>query len=68
MFYNLLENGRTDGTSLHQGCPVIRGDKWTATKHILVNRTPVDDATGMFKKAIVSTMLSKGSNSGSKVA
>ena len=68
MFYNLLENGRTDGTSLHQGCPVIRGDKWTATKRILVNRAPNNDATGMFKKAIVSNILLKGSNSGSKAA
>lgn len=57
MFYNLLENGRADGQSLHQGCPVIKGDKWTATKRILVNRRPVDDTIAAFSKAIAKNML-----------
>ena len=25
MFYNLLETGRTDGYSMHAGCPVTKG-------------------------------------------
>ena len=66
MFYNLLENGRTDGTSLHQGCPVIRGDKWTATKRILVNRRPMDNTIAAFKKAITNNMLAEGVRPGSK--
>lgn len=40
MFYDLLETGRTDAASRHQGCPVIRGEKWTATKRVLVNKRP----------------------------
>ena len=59
MFYNLLENGRTDGTSLHQGCPVIKGDKWTATKRILVNRRPIDSVAA-FQRAITSGMVGPG--------
>ena len=60
MFYNLLENGRSDGTSLHQGCPVIKGDKWTATKRILVNRRPVEDSVAAFRQAITSNLLAQG--------
>ena len=63
MFYNLLENGRADGTSLHQGCPVIKGDKWTATKRILVNRRPLDDSVQAFRQAITSGMMVSGINS-----
>jgi prolyl 4-hydroxylase len=40
LFYDLLETGRPDFASRHQGCPVARGEKWTATKRILVNRRP----------------------------
>ena len=60
MFYNLLENGRTDGQSLHRGCPVIKGDKWTATKRILVNRRPLDNTVAAFRKAITSNMMASG--------
>jgi prolyl 4-hydroxylase len=45
MLYNLLETGRTDGYSVHAGCPVSRGEKWTATKRILVNRRPAEQHT-----------------------
>ncbi|CAE6003673.1 unnamed protein product [Arabidopsis arenosa] len=33
-FYNLLPNGTIDQTSLHGSCPVIKGEKWVATKWI----------------------------------
>ena len=32
LFHNCHLNGREDPTSLHAGCPVLRGEKWTATK------------------------------------
>ncbi|CAL8460610.1 g139 [Coccomyxa elongata] len=35
-FYSLTPDGRMDETSLHAGCPVIRGDKWSATKWLRV--------------------------------
>ena len=35
------------GWSALQGCPVIRGEKWTATKRILVNRRPHDAGSVM---------------------
>ncbi|KAI4387226.1 hypothetical protein MLD38_005071 [Melastoma candidum] len=34
LFYSLLPNGTIDPTSLHGSCPVIRGQKWVATKWI----------------------------------
>ncbi|PHU26125.1 putative prolyl 4-hydroxylase 9 [Capsicum chinense] len=34
LFYSLLPNGTIDPTSLHGSCPVIRGEKWVATKWI----------------------------------
>jgi len=34
MFYSLKPDGESDVTSLHTGCPVIAGTKWTATKWI----------------------------------
>ncbi|KAJ0980268.1 hypothetical protein J5N97_008523 [Dioscorea zingiberensis] len=34
LFYSLLTNGTIDPTSLHGSCPVIRGEKWVATKWI----------------------------------
>uniref|UniRef100_M1AZV5 Prolyl 4-hydroxylase n=3 Tax=Solanum TaxID=4107 RepID=M1AZV5_SOLTU len=34
LFYSLLPNGTIDLTSLHGSCPVIRGEKWVATKWI----------------------------------
>ncbi|ESQ46232.1 hypothetical protein EUTSA_v10000619mg [Eutrema salsugineum] len=33
-FYNLLPNGTIDPISLHGSCPVIKGEKWVATKWI----------------------------------
>lgn len=32
LFYSLLQNGTIDPTSIHGSCPVIRGEKWVATK------------------------------------
>ncbi|XP_061347636.1 probable prolyl 4-hydroxylase 9 [Gastrolobium bilobum] len=32
LFYSLLPNGTIDPTSLHGSCPVIKGEKWVATK------------------------------------
>lgn len=29
LFYSLKPDGSMDGASLHTGCPVIRGVKWT---------------------------------------
>ncbi|XP_050363905.1 probable prolyl 4-hydroxylase 9 isoform X2 [Argentina anserina] len=34
LFYSVLPNGTIDQTSLHGSCPVIRGEKWVATKWI----------------------------------
>jgi 2OG-Fe(II) oxygenase superfamily len=31
-FWSLQTDGRLDSGSLHGGCPVIRGTKWSATK------------------------------------
>jgi prolyl 4-hydroxylase len=33
LFWSLSPDGKTkDMTSLHGGCPVLKGDKWSATK------------------------------------
>jgi prolyl 4-hydroxylase len=32
LFWSLKPNGKEDTASLHAGCPVIRGTKWSATK------------------------------------
>lgn len=34
LFYSLMVNGTIDPTSLHGSCPVVRGEKWVATKWI----------------------------------
>ncbi|CDP02574.1 unnamed protein product [Coffea canephora] len=34
LFYSLFPNGTIDPASLHGSCPVIRGEKWVATKWI----------------------------------
>ncbi|BFG42003.1 putative prolyl 4-hydroxylase 9 [Prunus yedoensis var. nudiflora] len=34
LFYSVLPNGTIDQTSLHGSCPVIKGEKWVATKWI----------------------------------
>ncbi|XP_010683036.2 probable prolyl 4-hydroxylase 10 [Beta vulgaris subsp. vulgaris] len=37
LFWSLKPDASLDPSSLHAGCPVIRGDKWSATKWIRVN-------------------------------
>jgi len=37
LFFNLKPDGTTDSVSLHGGCPVIKGEKWSATKWIRVS-------------------------------
>ncbi|CAM6126764.1 unnamed protein product [Calypogeia fissa] len=37
LFYNLHTNASPDEESLHMGCPVIEGEKWSATKWIHVS-------------------------------
>lgn len=34
LFYSLFPNGTIDPTSIHGSCPVIKGEKWVATKWI----------------------------------
>ena len=34
LFYSLNLDGTNDGASLHTGCPILQGVKWTATKWI----------------------------------
>lgn len=34
LFYSMFPNGTFDKTSLHGSCPVIKGEKWVATKWI----------------------------------
>lgn len=34
LFYSLNLDGSNDHASLHKGCPIIQGVKWTATKWI----------------------------------
>lgn len=36
LFHSLHPDGTTDTHSLHGGCPVLRGNKWSATKWIRV--------------------------------
>ena len=36
LFFSLLPNATTDPLSLHGSCPVIQGEKWSATKWIRV--------------------------------
>ena len=42
LFWSLHPNATTDDASLHAGCPVIKGEKWSATKWIHVR--PFDEA------------------------
>ncbi|KAL2940319.1 putative prolyl 4-hydroxylase 3 [Bienertia sinuspersici] len=37
LFWSMKPDASLDPLSLHAGCPVIRGDKWSATKWIRVN-------------------------------
>merc|ERR1712196_386149 len=34
VFYSLKPDGNFDPQSLHGGCPVVKGEKWVATKWI----------------------------------
>eukprot|EP00884_Botryococcus_braunii_P007218 jgi/Botrbrau1/16498/Bobra.0142s0092.1 len=36
LFYSLRPDGQLDPTSLHGGCPVVAGEKWSATKWMRV--------------------------------
>ncbi|KAK3271236.1 hypothetical protein CYMTET_20403 [Cymbomonas tetramitiformis] len=38
VFWSLKTDGNTDNKSLHASCPVIKGNKWTATKWLRVNK------------------------------
>lgn len=38
LFYSLTPDGQMDPQSLHAGCPVIQGDKWSATKWLRVEK------------------------------
>lgn len=44
LFFNLHPNAVPDPESLHAGCPVIEGEKWSATKWIHVDS--FDKTTG----------------------
>lgn len=37
LFWSMKPDASLDSSSLHGGCPVIKGDKWSATKWIRVN-------------------------------
>ncbi|GMI78564.1 hypothetical protein like AT1G20270 [Hibiscus trionum] len=37
LFWSMRPNNTVDPSSLHGGCPVIKGDKWSSTKWIHVN-------------------------------
>ena len=36
LFYGLKPNGETDPASLHGSCPTLKGDKFSATKWVLL--------------------------------
>lgn len=37
LFWSMKVGGELDGGSSHAGCPVVRGEKWTATKWMHVS-------------------------------
>ncbi|CAJ2635848.1 unnamed protein product [Trifolium pratense] len=37
LFWSMKPDGTLDPSSLHGGCPVIKGDKWSCTKWMRVN-------------------------------
>ncbi|XP_073057936.1 probable prolyl 4-hydroxylase 9 [Primulina eburnea] len=43
LFYSLFPNSTIDLTSLHGSCPVIKGEKWVATKWIRNQERDVND-------------------------
>ncbi|KAK2408760.1 putative prolyl 4-hydroxylase [Trifolium repens] len=38
LFWSMKPDGTLDPSSLHGGCPVIKGDKWSCTKWMRVNK------------------------------
>eukprot|EP00899_Mesostigma_viride_P000751 jgi/Mesvir1/10677/Mv13768-RA.1 len=46
LFYSLKFNGDKDLSSLHAGCPVIRGEKWSATKWIHIDSYATAEGDG----------------------
>ncbi|XP_021905016.1 probable prolyl 4-hydroxylase 4 isoform X1 [Carica papaya] len=46
LFFSLLPNATPDTSSLHAGCPVIEGEKWSATKWIHVDSFDKNLAAG----------------------
>ncbi|KAK8709784.1 hypothetical protein V6N13_060786 [Hibiscus sabdariffa] len=46
LFFSLYPNAIPDPSSLHAGCPVIEGEKWSATKWIHVDSFDKDLAAG----------------------
>jgi len=42
LFWSLKPDGAEDTFSLHAGCPVIRGEKWSATKWMHVSKFQMD--------------------------
>ena len=50
LFWSMKPGGELDAGSSHAGCPVIKGEKWTATKWMHVNPLagPNDDAHNVF--------------------
>lgn len=53
LFWSLRLDGSTDQSSMHAGCPVVRGTKWTATKWMRQGAYPAYPGTpvGGEKKA-----------------
>ncbi|KAI3665907.1 hypothetical protein L6452_44542 [Arctium lappa] len=45
LFFSLHPNATTDVLSLHGSCPVIEGEKWSATKWIHVRNFEISDTT-----------------------
>lgn len=46
LFFSLLPTAVPDTSSLHGGCPVIEGEKWSATKWIHVDSFDKDLSAG----------------------
>lgn len=46
LFWSLTPDQKEDTTSLHASCPVIRGEKWSATKWMHVNGFALGDDWG----------------------
>ncbi|CAN6911095.1 unnamed protein product [Brassica oleracea] len=48
LFFNLHPNATTDPSSLHGSCPVVEGEKWSATRwiHVKSFERPVSRTTG----------------------